>query len=256
MDVLLALILSCSVHLDDSLVQALSYKLSMGNQFFVGDLTTLETYDGAKSVADARRIVAAIRAAGGRPAVGYMAIPVEWAVRFAREPDDLFDGCTNIAIGTSMLSDFARLCTVGPARHRRRSSPRHAPRPTAALRTCVLRRLEREMNIQGIVDHVVPVVGRLEAAPADRDADPPAARAPVFPDDTDTSQDGRDWSSPRLLFSFPTAGSSSPGAQPAGPPAPSKEPLRPSSSAPAAAVRSPAARRGASPPSHLRQPVR
>ncbi len=256
MDVLLALILSCSVHLDDSLVQALSYKLSMGNQFFVGDLSTLETYDGAKSIADARRIVTAIRMAGGRAAVGYMAIPVEWAARFGREPDGLFDGCTNIGIGTSMLSDFARVCTVGPARHRRRSPPRHAPRPTAALRTCILRRLESEMNIQGIVDHVVPVIGRLEAAPADRDTDPPAARAPLFPDDTDTSQDGRDWSSPRLLFSSRTAGFPSPGVQPVASPAPSKEPPRPSSSAPATAVPSRAARPGASFLSDPRQPFR
>jgi hypothetical protein len=205
LDLLLTLILSCSVHLDDSLVEALSYKLSAGNQYFVGDLTTLQTYDAAKSVADARRIVESIKAAGGRPAIGLMAIPVEWAARFAREPDDLFDGCTNIAVGTSMLSDFARRCTIGPARHRPRSARRRAPRPTAALRTCVLRRLETEMNIQGIVQHVVPVIARLEAAPADRDADPPAARAPLFPDNTDTSQDGRDWSNPRLFLSSPTA---------------------------------------------------
>src|SRR5215831_12995205 len=54
-DALLTLILACSVHLDDSLVQSLAYKLSLGNQYFVGDLTTLQTYDGAKSAAEARR---------------------------------------------------------------------------------------------------------------------------------------------------------------------------------------------------------
>jgi hypothetical protein len=203
-DLLLTLILSCSVHLDDSLVEALSYKLSIGNQYFVGDLTTLNTYDGAKSATEARRIVDAIKAAGGRPAVGFMALPVDWAARFGRTPEDLFDGCTNIAIGTSMLSDFARLCTVRRARHRPGSRPRGHP-PTAPVRACILRRLEREMNIHGIVEHVLPVVARLEAAPEDQNTEPPTSRAPLFPDGSDTSQDGRDWSSPRLFASSPTA---------------------------------------------------
>jgi hypothetical protein len=57
MDVLVALILSCSLHFDDHLVEALSRKLSINNQYFVGDLSDLNTYDSAKSVADARRIV-------------------------------------------------------------------------------------------------------------------------------------------------------------------------------------------------------
>ena len=105
MDVLLTLILSCSVHLDDSLVEALAYKLSIGNQYFVADLTTLNTYDTARTPSDALRLVEAIKAAGGRPAVGYMSVPLDWAARFGRQPDDLFDGCTNIAIGTAMLSD-------------------------------------------------------------------------------------------------------------------------------------------------------
>ncbi len=203
MDVLLTLILSCSVHFDDSLVHALSYKLSVGNQYFVGDLTNLNTYDGAKSVADARKIIDAIKATGGRPAVGFMAVPVDWAARFGRTPDDLFDGCTNIAIGTAMLSDFARLCTVRPGRHRPRSR-RRALRPTTPLRACILRRLEKAMNIEGIVQHVLPVVARLEAAPDGKDSDPPVSRAPLFPDDSDISQDSRDWSSPRLFPSSPT----------------------------------------------------
>jgi hypothetical protein len=53
MDVLLTLILSCSVHLDESLVEALAYKLRIGNQYFVADWTTLNTYDTARTPADA-----------------------------------------------------------------------------------------------------------------------------------------------------------------------------------------------------------
>jgi hypothetical protein len=254
-DVLLTLILSCSVHLDDSLVEALSYKLSVGNQFFVGDLTTLKTSDSAKSLEEARRIVSVVEAAGGRPAVGFMAVPLEWAARFGREPDDLFDGCTNIAIGTSMLSDFARLCSAGPRRHRRMPAGR-VPRPTTALRTCILRRLETEMNVQGIVENVMPVIARIDLAPPDNNTDPPPARAPVFLDSSDTSQDGRDWSSPRLFLSPPTA---LPEPTRAGRPAPGPSPIdrqSPASRALDGATRSLAIGRRAGPSSARPAPTR
>src|SRR4029077_15310989 len=98
MDVLLTLILGCSVHLDDNLVEALASKLSISNQYFVGDLSNLETYDSAHSAAEAKKFVDVITARGGKPAVGYLAVPVAWAPRFGRSIDDLFDGCTNIGI--------------------------------------------------------------------------------------------------------------------------------------------------------------
>ena len=58
------------------MVEALAVKLSISNQYFVGDLSTLDTYDNAHSVAEARKIVDAIIAKGGRPAVGYLAVPL------------------------------------------------------------------------------------------------------------------------------------------------------------------------------------
>jgi hypothetical protein len=124
MDVLLTVILSSSVHLDDSLVESLAFKLSIGNQYFVADLTTLNTYDTARTPAEALRVVDAIKVAGGRPAVGYLSVPLDWAARFGRQPEDLFDGCTNIAIGTAMLFNYAYQCTTGPARHSPRSTRR------------------------------------------------------------------------------------------------------------------------------------
>jgi hypothetical protein len=112
MDLLAALILSCSFHYDDHLVEALARKLSITNQYFGGDLSDLNTYDSAKSLIDANRIVDAIIAKGDRPAVGFMAVPVTWAARFGRTTDDLFDGCTNISIATAMLSES----TYAPSR--------------------------------------------------------------------------------------------------------------------------------------------
>ena len=124
MDLLAALILSCSFHYDDHLVEALARKLSITNQYFVGDLSDLNTYDSAKSVADAHRIVDAIIAKGDRPAVGFMAVPVTWAARFGRTTDDLFDGCTSISIATAMLSEYEHACTLRPDKDLRRHRPR------------------------------------------------------------------------------------------------------------------------------------
>jgi hypothetical protein len=211
MDVLLALILSCSVHFDDHLVEALATKLSLDNQYFVGDLATLDTYDIAHSVGEAHMIVDAILARGGRPAVGYLSVPVAWAARFGRTTDDLFDGCINVGIATAMLSEYDHACTVRPDHHRphpkRRPTGRSRPTATAALRYCILRRLEIDLDITGIAEHVLPDVAKLDARPPDPDIDSPPARAPVYPDNTDSARlhETADWSNARLFSSPPTA---------------------------------------------------
>ena len=211
MDLLLALILSCSVHYDDHLVEALARTLSLSNQYFVGNLSTLDTNDTAHSVEEARQIVDAIISKGGRPAVGFMAVPITWASRFGRTTDDLFDGCANIGVATAMLSEYARACTVKPARRR---SPRrsHSRRSSPELRYCILRRLEADLNITGVVEHVLPVASRLDAAPADPDVDPPQARSALFPDGTNSAHlhETTDWSNPRLYAPSPTVHSTTP----------------------------------------------
>jgi hypothetical protein len=219
MDVLVALILSCSLHFDDHLVEALARKLSITNQYFVGDLSDLNTYDSAKSVADARRIVDAIIAKGDRPAVGFMAVPVTWAARFGRTTDDLFDGCTNISIATAMLSDYERACTLKPDH---RWPPKHPSRrrrqqlSSPALRYCILRRLEIDLNITGVPENVLPEAAKLDAAPADPEVDPPAARSSLFPDNTDTARlhESTDWSSQRLFLSPPAQTPAAPASSP------------------------------------------
>jgi hypothetical protein len=217
-DVLLALILSCSVHFDDHLVEALATKLSVGNQFFVGDLSNLNTYDTAHSVSEARKIVDDVLAKGGRPAVGYLAVPVTWAPRFGRTIDDLFDGCVNVGVATAMLSEYEHACTIGP-NHRahppRRPSRHRRISYSPALRYCILRRLELDLDITGVVDHVLPEIAKLDRKPADPDADSEPARAPLYPDKSDVARlhENGDWSSPRLFFSSPTA-------PPKAPPAP------------------------------------
>jgi hypothetical protein len=209
MDLLLTLILSCSVHFDDHLVEALAMKMSMSNQYFVGNLSTLDTYDNAHSVEEARRLVDAITAKGGRPAVGFMAVPVTWASRFGRTTEDLFDGCVNIGVATAMLSEYEHACSIR-ADHQRtpRRSTRHSRRnPARGLRHCILRRLEIDLNMTGVTEHVLAELAKLEGTPADHDVDPPPARAPLFPDNTDTARlhENTDWSSPRLFLNSSAA---------------------------------------------------
>jgi len=210
-DVLLALILSCSVHPDDHLVQALAAKLSLDNQYFVGDLSTLNTYDDAHSVADAKKVVDGILAKGGRPAVGYLSVPVTWASHFGRTVDQLFDGCTNVGVATAMLSEFDRTCAIGPAPrpHTKRHSRRRRRRPGAntPVRYCILRHLETELAISGVIEHVLPEAARLDAAPPDPDVDAPPSRSLLFPDNSDTARlhEADDWSSQRLYAPSPTA---------------------------------------------------
>jgi hypothetical protein len=245
MDILLALILSCSVHFDDHMVEALAMKLSISNQYFVGDLSTLDTYDNAHSVGEAHKVVDAIIAKGGRPAVGYLAVPIAWAARFGRTTDDLFDGCVNIGIATAMLSEYNDTCSFRPDyRHRSKRQRGRRSHPTAshALRYCILRRLEIDLDITGVPEHVLPEIAKLDAKPQDPDVDPPPARSPPFPDDTDTSRihETTDWSSPRLYASSPPAPpvASTPAA-PATDARPSLRSSTPAGSAPSLSVKRP-----------------
>ena len=239
MDVILALILSCSVHYDDQLVEALAAKLSINNQYFVGDLSTLNTYDNAHSVTEAHQLVDKILAAGGRPAVGYLSVPVSWAARFGRTPDDLFDGCVNFGVATAMLSEYAHACTIKPGHRRQpRKTPHRSARLTSPdLRFCILRHLEVDLDITGVVEHVLPEVAKLDGKQRDPDDAPPTARAPLYPDNTNSARlhEPSDWSNLGLYFSpSPTA---HPGDAGAGPTASAQRPaqLPPRSPSPAAA---------------------
>ena len=70
MDSITALILACSLHFDDRLVQAFVSKVSEANPYFVGDLATVTSHDNAKSIPEAMLLVEEITRHGGRPAVG------------------------------------------------------------------------------------------------------------------------------------------------------------------------------------------
>jgi hypothetical protein len=142
---MLTIALACSLYPDAALVETIVRDASRGHVFFVGDTVKLETYDHATSAAEAQKIVARVRAAGGNPVVGLMGIPPAWAERFCKGPDQLFDACANIAVGTAMLARFDRQCRA--SLHSARSRGHRRPLPRELLRPCVLGHVGRELGI-------------------------------------------------------------------------------------------------------------
>ena len=177
---LLAAILACSLHPDEALVRALIETQSRGNVYFVGDLATLKTNDSLKSAEAALLFAEDLRQHGGRPAVGLLGIPLEWAARYGRSPVDLFDGCTNVGIATAALAEYRDQCSSvrhdhhrGVAASRRRRTAHGSE--TTATRTCVLARFADDL---GLASEPAAILRSLTAK---------GGRAPV-PDDDGASR--------------------------------------------------------------------
>ena len=191
---LLALVLACSLHADDRLVTTLVDVQSSGNLFFVGDLKTLKTNDDLHSAADALRFAESVQSHGGRPAVGLLGVPLGWAARYGRTPIELFDGCTNISIGTAALTDYYERCTsaIGlsrsPGGHRHRQ---HGPSSLRQTRYCVVRRLAAELGVRvaapAILDSLLAGSKPIPPSPWER----PPQRSSLFSQGPDSqSNDG------------------------------------------------------------------
>jgi hypothetical protein len=193
MDVL-AVILACSLHPDDGLVRGLVRIQSGGDMYFVGDLATLKVKDGLHNAAEALKAADGIRTNGGRPAVGLLGIPLAWASRYGRAEGDLFDACTNVAIGTAVLAEHRDRCGGrSPRLHthsyrRRVRSSWHRP-DSAALRTCTLSRFAADLGVSGSPAAVLESIAPRRASAADNSSGSPPERSAIFVDDSgeDTS---------------------------------------------------------------------
>jgi hypothetical protein len=201
----LALILACSLHSDDALLRVMVEVQSGGNMYFVGDLATLKTNDSLTSAADSLRAAEEIAKHGGRPAVGLLGVPLDWAARFGHGPLDLFDGCTNIAIGTAMFSEFADACSPARPASRLTSHPAHGRRhptrravPLVAVRACVLRRLATELGLHGTPAEILK---RVAVVPAKGSGEAPPQTSSIFGDGTDDAQQlPAEWSDARIYL--------------------------------------------------------
>jgi hypothetical protein len=191
MDVL-ALILACSLHPDDQLVRTLVDVQSSGNIYFVGDLATLKTNDSLKSAEIALRFAEDLRRHGGRPAVGLLGVPLEWAGRYGRAPIDLFDACTNVAVATAAFAEYDDGCSAVLARRNHlpaAAKRRHIGRPAdrEKRRYCVVSQFARDLGLSSAPAAVLRrLISERGAQPADP-VDAPAERSSIF---GDGSEDG------------------------------------------------------------------
>jgi hypothetical protein len=185
MDVLAA-ILTCSLHGDDALVRAIVDN-AHDNPFAVLTPELDAATDPQPHTLDAA--VAQLKAAaadGGEPRLGLMQVPAPWASAFGRKPQDLFEPCINISIGTAMLSEFDYVCA--------KSKPTQAPAAAAARRACTLRLYAEAIRMPELV--TVAMLGiRYQRAPPTLPSD-----APIFP----STPTGRAWGSDCLLVPAPS----------------------------------------------------
>ncbi len=156
MDVL-TLILACSVYPDDSLVRAMVDLASRGNASFVGDMTTLATFDETASSTAAEKLVRELDRQGGKPVLGLMGIPPGWAQRFGRSRKELYDGCVNVWVGTAVLASHYESCVAAhavlftPAKPHER---RQRVAPPEAIRLCALRRYGADLGVDGYAETI------------------------------------------------------------------------------------------------------
>ena len=177
---LLATILTCSLYIsDDALVRAIAESTPESNPYFVVDasldLTQVDPPAPPRSSAQALERTQSILAKGGRPVLGLLQVAPSWISAFRRQLEAAFDPCTNVAIGTAMLSAFDADCRRSGTKGTSKALPAQAHAVhTRSLRECVLRRYQEAI---GLADFAT--VTRLELR-SQRPRDPELADAPIF----------------------------------------------------------------------------
>ena len=184
---LLSTILTCSLYLTgDDVVRAIAESTSQSNPYFVFDasmdLTQVDPPPPPKTASEGVARATDILAKGGRPLLGLLELPPAWMSAFGRDLAAAFDPCTNIAVGTAMLSEFDFECSSGgSARHGR--SAAHATKESGsstdnarspARRRCVLHKYEEAI---GSPDFAMTTLLELRTQ---RLAHPPVEAAPIF----------------------------------------------------------------------------
>jgi hypothetical protein len=212
MDVLTT-ILTCSLYLaDDDLVRAIATSTSESNPYFVIDTsvdwTQVDPPSTPKSTAEAVARVSDILSKGGRPLLGLLEVPPRWMSAFGQGLGAAFDPCTNVAVGTAMLSEFDFECSSESTKRTARSrataaAPGQSGARSAARRLCVLGKYEASI---GSPDFAMTTTLELRSQ---RTAQPSVEASPIFA----PAHEPR-WG-PDELFVFPSP--SLPIAQPSDP---------------------------------------
>ena len=114
---LLTTILTCSLYAsDDAVVRAIAEGPSGSNPYLVTGPVADSAEAGAsplpKNETEATARAKGLIAQGGRPLLGLLELLPAWLDLFGRPLSSAFDPCTNIAIGSAMLSEFDHECAV------------------------------------------------------------------------------------------------------------------------------------------------
>jgi hypothetical protein len=168
---ILTTILTCSLYAsDDALVRAIAEGPSAGNPYVVvnagSDPTPVDPPPpptGEKEAVSRAQHLVADRA---RPLLGLLQLPPAWLDAFGQPLASAFDPCTNVAIGTAMLSQFDYECRA----------PRAARENPALERTnrraCVLRKYEAALGAADFAEAVqlelsaqAPLIAHVADAP-------------------------------------------------------------------------------------------
>lgn len=186
---LLAILLSCSMYFDDDLVRAIAQSTSHANQYFVTDvgieMTALDPPE-PHSLSAALARTDEIVAKGGHPVLGLMQLAAAWIHSFGRTRQDAFDACTNVAIGTAMLSQFDYECGSTPS-----SAPASGDRQR---RPCVIKKYGDAIGMPDFVTVTNLELRFQRPAPfAEHVLD-----KPIFYDGSVGAAD-RDWGADRIL---------------------------------------------------------
>jgi hypothetical protein len=144
---LLTTILTCSLYAsDDAMVRAIAEGPSRNNPALVLD-PVADSADASdvppwpKSEAEATARAKSLLAQGSRPLLGLLELLPAWLDRFGRPLASAFDPCTNIAIGSAMLSEFDSACAASA-----RSRGQAPLLERVNRRACVLRRYESALG--------------------------------------------------------------------------------------------------------------
>jgi hypothetical protein len=191
---LLATILTCSLYAsDDALVRAIAEGPSRGNPYLVLDPVADSAAAAApplpKNVAEATARAQGLIAEGGRPLLGLLELLPAWVDLFGRPLASAFDPCTNIAIGSAMLSEFDHECAMS-ARGRAQAPPLER----VNRRACVLRRYETATGADDFEEAILLELSVQQPASAS------IADTPIF-----APKSARTWGPDRLLVPLPIA---------------------------------------------------
>jgi hypothetical protein len=192
---LLTTILACSLYAsDDALVRAIAEGPSGKNPYLVLDAavdpTEVDPPPAPKTETEALARARDLLAKGGRPLLGLLELPPAWLDVFGRDLASAFDPCTNIAVGTAMLSEFDFECGGHTAAGQGRASALERTN----RRACVLRKYEAAT---GLVDFEGATLLELSFQ---RPMKAEIEAAPIF-----APESARSWGPDQLLVHMPIA---------------------------------------------------